>query len=99
MHDAPTTIVGLMHVALRIHGCRSLKEKRSALKPCIQRLQERFRIAVAEVGDHDVWGSAIVAAAAVSGDKTCVENALGQALRYLEECPEVEVVDQRIEIL
>jgi hypothetical protein len=88
-----------MHVALHIPLCNSLKEKRSALKPCIHYLQDHFKLAVAEVGDHDIWRSAVLAAVAVSRDKVFIEQALGQAQKYLEGRPDVQVVDLKIEIL
>ena len=99
MNDPPTTVVGLMHVALRIALCNSLKEKRSALKPCIHYLQDHFKLAVAEVGDQDIWRSAVLAVVAVSGDKRVVEQMLRQAQNYLEGHPNVEVVDLDVEIL
>ena len=99
MHDPPTTVVGLMHVSLHIPLCQSLKEKRSVVRPCIQHLQRHFNLAVAEVADQDVWRTAVLAVAAVSGDRTCVEQALRQARRYLERHRELEVVDLNIELI
>jgi len=55
MRELPTTILGVMHVELHIPMCQSLKQKRSALKPCLNHLRTRFNIAVAEVAEHDVW--------------------------------------------
>ena len=99
MHDPPTTIIGVMHVALRIPLCKSLKEKRSVLKPCIQHLRDKFNLAVSETGDQDAWRNAILAMATVSNDKTVVESTLRKALHYFDRRPDLEVVDEHVEIL
>ena len=99
MRDTPTTVIGVMHAELRLAVCGSLKEKRSVLRPCIHTLQDEYKLAVAEVGDQDIWRSAILAVAAISGDKVFVERALQNAQRYLETRPDFEVIDLQVEIL
>ena len=99
MHDAPTTIVGLMHAELRLPACNSLKDKRSVLRPCLHRLRNDLNLAVAEVGDQDVWRSAILAVVAVSADKTLVENLLREALDILDARHDLEVADAQVQIL
>ena len=99
IEDPPTTIVGLMHVEMRLPLCNSLKDKRSALRPCIHHLRNDLNLAVAEVADQDVWRSAILAVVAVSSDKTVVENLLRQALGFIEGRHDVEVADAQTQIL
>lgn len=99
MHDTPTTLVGLLHVALRIPMCHSLKEKRSTLKSCLSRLTKQFNVSAAEVADMDVWGSAVVAVAAVANDRDRVEKVLRQVEGFWDSRPDLEVVDSQIEIL
>jgi hypothetical protein len=52
IQDPPTTIVGLMHVEFSLPLCNSLKDKRSALRPCIHHLRNELNLAVAEVADQ-----------------------------------------------
>lgn len=99
INDLPTTVIGVMHAALRIPLCNSLKEKRSILKPCLHYLQDHFKLAAAEVGDQDIWRSSVLAAVAVSSDKIFVEQVLQQACKYLEGRPDFEVVDLQVEFL
>jgi hypothetical protein len=99
MRDLPTTVLGVMHLELRIPLCNSLKEKRSALKPCIHFLRKQWNLAVAEVGDQDVWRSAILAVATVSNDKNLVENTLREARRHVSSRNGIELLDAQIEIL
>ena len=99
MQDLPTTIIGVLYVALRIPLCRSLKEKRGVIKPRLHFLRSKHNLAAAEVGDQDVWRSAILAFATVSSDKNIVENTLSQVLGHFDGRPDLEVVDHGIEIL
>ena len=99
MRDLPTTVIGVLHVALRIPLCRSLKEKRGVIKPRLQFLRSKHNLAVAEVGDQDVWRSAILAIATLSSDKNIVESAVAQVLAHFDGRPDLEVVDHSIEIL
>ena len=99
MHDPPTTVIGLLHVELHIPLCDSLKQKRSVLRPCIQTLRTKLNVAVAETGDQDIWRSAILAVATVSGDKTMVEQTLDKALGLIGRRPNLEVVDSEVEML
>lgn len=52
---------------LLLPGCRSLKDKRAALRPLVEQLRRRHSVSVAEVGHQDTWqrcrlGVALVAA-------------------------------------
>ena len=58
-------VVGLGHVALRIEGCRSLKEKRRIVKAVIHRLRNEFNVSAAEVGANDIHQRAEIGVAAV----------------------------------
>jgi uncharacterized protein YlxP (DUF503 family) len=99
MQDTPTIVIGILHATFLIPLCRSLKEKRSALKPCIERLRNRFNVSVAEVGDQDIWGRARIAVVSVSSDRTVVENILQQIESVLARDREMELTDVSSEVL
>ncbi len=94
-------VIGLCVVELSLSGCRSLKEKRSLIKPVLARLPKTFNVAVAEIGHQDVWDVAEIALVSVSaGDTGKMHGFLEHATEYIEDhFPEVEVVGSRIEIL
>ena len=62
-------MLGILTLHLHIPGCKSLKEKRSQLKPLLSRLHKEFNISVAEMDAHDVWQSTVIACAVVGNDK------------------------------
>lgn len=92
--------IGLLTLELQIPGCTSLKEKRGRLKPLLSRLHREFNISVGEVDHQDAWQSAVIACAIVSNDQAHNQRVLQQVVQWLEnDWPDVEIVDDRIEII
>ena len=85
-----------MHVAsvtmdLRLPAVHSLKEKRAVLRPILDGARRRFAVAAAEVGSQDVWQSATIGMAAVSGSAYHAGEVLDAVERFVWSLPEVEV--------
>jgi uncharacterized protein len=92
--------IGVLTLELQLPGCTSLKEKRSRLKPLLSRLHREFNISAAEVDRQDAWQAAVIACAIVSNDAAHCQRVLQQVVQWLEnDWPDVEVVDQKIEII
>jgi uncharacterized protein len=68
--------VGVLTFELRLEQSHSLKDKRQVVKSLKDRLRSRFNVAVAEIGEQEMWQRAIVAAVTVSGDRKTAEEAL-----------------------
>ena len=92
-------VIGSCTIELRIPGNGSLKGKRRVLKSIISRVSREFNVSIAEVGDQDLWQSAILGVA-------CVSNGADHVLRFLVRVvewnepnrPDAEVVDYRTEV-
>jgi uncharacterized protein YlxP (DUF503 family) len=91
--------IGLLQADLLLPLCRSLKDKRSILAKTLNHVRKQHPVAVAEVGDHDLWGRAGIAAVTVSGDRALAENILRAVSTTLEHDREVQLVDYNIQIL
>jgi uncharacterized protein YlxP (DUF503 family) len=92
--------VGILTLHLHLFGCNSLKEKRSRLKPLIARLHREFNISVAEVDYLDSWENSLIACAVVSNNVRHNQRLLQQVVGWLEHnWPDVEVVDERVELV
>jgi uncharacterized protein YlxP (DUF503 family) len=76
----------VVRLSLRLPGCASLKEKRRRVRGSIERARA-LGLAVAEVGDQDLWGNAEVGLVAI-GD----EELLRRGVALFEEHSELEVV-------
>jgi uncharacterized protein len=68
--------IGVLTLELRIEDAHSLKEKRHVVQSLKDRLRHKFNVAVAEIGNQDVWQAATVAAVTVSGDRVFAEKVL-----------------------
>jgi uncharacterized protein YlxP (DUF503 family) len=92
--------IGLLTIQLSIPGCRSLKEKRSRLKPLLTRLHREFNISVSEIEHHDVWQSTTIGCALVTTDRGHTHRSLMSVLDWIEShWPDVSIVDDQIELL
>ena len=68
--------VGVLTFELRLEHSHSLKDKRQVVKSLKDRLRSRFNVAVAEIGEQEMWQRAIVAAVTISSDQKAAEEAL-----------------------
>jgi uncharacterized protein len=92
--------VGLLVLHLQIPGCRSLKEKRSRLKPLLARLHKEFNVSAAEIDDLDSWQSAQIACALVSNDSAFTQRALQAVVEWVNtHWLDLEVENDTLEIL
>jgi uncharacterized protein YlxP (DUF503 family) len=92
--------VGILTLQINLPGCKSLKEKRSRLKPLINRLHHEFNVSVAEVDWQDKWDEAIIGCALISNDHQFSQTALQTIVHWLDKnWPDVMLVDDHIEII
>ena len=84
--------VGAIRFELRLPQCHSLKEKRAVVRPILDGARNRFRVAAAEVGAHDLWQRSVLGVAAVGGTVAHVTDVLDGVERFVWSFPEIEVV-------
>ncbi|MEE1931063.1 DUF503 domain-containing protein [Streptomyces sp. TRM 70351] len=87
--------VGTLSFDLLLGDVRSLKQKRSVVRPIIAELQRRHTVSVAEVGDPDLHRRARVGLAVVSGDAAHANEVLDRCERLVAARPEVELLSVR----
>ncbi len=92
--------VGILLLRLRLPENQSLKGKRGVIKSLIARLQNRYQVAAAEVGENDRWQAAAVGVACVSNSEAHANEILQKVLAFVEsERLDLEVTDYEIEIV
>lgn len=74
---------------------RSLKQKRSYVRPIVAELQRRHSVAVAEVGHWDTWRRTKIAVATVSAEAAHATAVLDACERQVAGRPEVELLSVR----
>ena len=77
-------VIGVGSWDLSLPECRSLKEKRRAVKSLKERLQHRFQVSVAETGLSGLWTRAELTAAVVSPDRGQADSILDKLDRFVE---------------
>jgi hypothetical protein len=87
--------IGWLEFDLLLGDVRSLKQKRSALRPLIAELQRRFAVSAAETGGHDLHRRANVGIAVVSADRVHVVDVLDAAEHLVASRPEIELLSTR----
>lgn len=90
--------IGLLTLHIHLPNCKSLKEKRSLIKPILSRLHKQFNISCAETGFNDLWHECLLSCALVCNDCGFAAQALQSVLVFFQEhYPELIVIDHRIE--
>ncbi|WP_031508362.1 DUF503 domain-containing protein [Streptomyces megasporus] len=87
--------VGTLSFDLLLGDVRSLKEKRSIIRPIIAELQRKYAVSVAEVGEQNIHRRALIGLATVSGDAGHVTDVLDRCERLVAARPEVELLSVR----
>jgi len=90
--------IGVCTIEMHIPESGSLKTKRHSLKSLKDRIRAKFNVSVAEVDDNDLWQKASLAVAAVSNDKSHLNQTLDHVLNMVRSVPEVNLLDYHIEI-
>lgn len=80
---------------LFIPDCHTLKQKRGVVRPIVDGLHRRFRVASAEVAQQDKWQRADIGVAVIADSESHVLDVLGQCERFVWSFPEIEVLAER----
>ncbi|MFH1981258.1 MAG: DUF503 domain-containing protein [Pseudomonadota bacterium] len=92
-------VIGIGTLTLRLHGCRSLKEKRSIVKAYISRIRNSFNASVAETGANDIHHRAEIGFAVVGNSGSVVNAKLDKIINLAEDIGLAEVTDADLEII
>jgi uncharacterized protein YlxP (DUF503 family) len=92
-------IVGVARISFRIHGNRSLKEKRRVVKSIIEKSRHRFNVSIAEVADQDVYQRTVIGVSVVGNDGRLLNSILDRIIDYMDSLHLADLVDQEIELI
>jgi uncharacterized protein len=87
--------IGWLEFDLLLGDVRSLKQKRSVIRPVIAELQRRFAVSAAETGSQDLHRRASVGVAVVSADRAHIVDVLDAAERLVASRPEMDLLSVR----
>lgn len=94
-------VVGVLRIRLAIPAAHSLKEKRRVVKRVVDKLQHRFHVSVAEVGDNDIHHRALIGVAVVANDGPFVNGILDKMLDATDSiiAGEADLSDHELELI
>jgi hypothetical protein len=92
-------ITGCGIIILRLHGCNSLKEKRKIIKSIIGKIRNHFNVAMAEIGDNDIYQKARIGFAIVGNDRQTVNSKMDKIFNMVENLGLAEVVETDMELI
>jgi uncharacterized protein YlxP (DUF503 family) len=78
---------------------RSLKEKRSVVRPIVAELRRRYAVSAAEAGHLDLHRRALVGVAVVAADRAHCVEVLDACERLVAGRPEIELLSARQQFL
>ena len=91
--------MGALELDVLLGDIRSLKQKRSAVRPVIAELRRRFEVSAAEAGHLDLHRRALIGVAAVAPDAGHVRSLLEACERLVAARPELELLSARHRLL
>lgn len=91
--------VGALELDILFDDVRSLKQKRSLVRPVVAELRRRFDVAAAEAGHTDLHRRSLIGVAAVAADAGHVREVLGACERLVAGRPELELLAARHRML
>ena len=87
--------IGSMSLDLLLGDVRSLKQKRSVVRPIVAELRRRFEVSVAETGHLDLHHRAELGVCLVAADHGHCAEVLQACERLVAARPEVEMLAAR----
>ncbi|WP_059018694.1 DUF503 family protein [Mycobacterium sp. M26] len=87
--------IGWLQFDVLLGDVRSLKEKRSVVRPIVAELRRRFEVAAAETDSLDLHRRAGIGVSVVAADRAHVVEVLDAAERLVAARPEIELLSAR----
>ncbi len=93
--------VGVLRLTLHLPEPGSLKSTRHLLRSALDRVRARFPVAIAEVGENDMWQRSVVGVAAVGNDHAFVNELLDKVAGFVASAHggQMLVTDRELEII
>jgi len=92
-------VVGICVIELFIPQNGSLKGKRQVLQSIKTKIKNRFNVAIAEVGEQDLWQKAILGVTTVANDRSFVNEVMDKVVGFISSFPQVQIVHHQLEFV
>jgi uncharacterized protein len=92
-------VLGVCRLQLILPENHSLKGKRSVVRSICARVRQTFNVAIAEVGEQDVWQVAELGFAVVSTDGRHADRMVAEIVDFIERRAEAQLGTYKVEQL
>ena len=92
-------VIGILEIVLWLPEAHSLKDKRQVVKSLKDKVRNRFNVAVAEIGDLELWQKARLGVCTVSSDRRDANARLDQVVNFVEGLHLAADLDVRLEMI
>ncbi len=82
-----------IEIDLHVPSARSLKDKRQALRPVLDRLRARLPVSVAETGGQDSWQVASLTVAIAASSTDVADEVADEVERTVWSRPDLDVTE------
>ncbi|CAM3678173.1 DUF503 domain-containing protein [Nocardiopsis rhodophaea] len=87
--------VGALTLDVLLGDVRSLKEKRSVIRPIVAELRRKFSVSVAETGDQDLYRRCEIGVAVAASTAAHCSEVMDSCERFVAGRPEIELLSAR----
>ena len=92
--------IGYCRLALHLPDNNTLKGKRQVARSVTSRIRNQFNVAVAEVGDNDLWQRLTLGVCCLSNDTRHANEILSRVVSFVEKSrDDLELLDYETEII
>jgi len=91
-------IVGSLHIEMFLSESESLKDRRRVVKSIMDRLRNKYKVAVADLSEQPRWRYAEIGVSCVSNSEAHVRDILQNVLRFVEGNLYGEIIHQQLEV-
>lgn len=93
-----TMKIACMTFQLRAPWVHSLKEKRMIVKSLLAKLQNKFHVSAAEIGEQDTHQLIVIGVAAIVPNNALADSLMDEISLFIEENCEAELISEDREI-
>ena len=92
--------VAICRVTLRLAENHSLKGKRRVVRSAMERVRARFNVSISEVGEQDLWQTAVLGITTVNSDGVAAQATINRVVSFIEDAvrADAELLDVETEI-
>jgi len=99
MPESEAMYIGVLQMELFLGEPQSLKDKRRIIKSLIERIKNKFNVAVAETGKLDSWNYCQLSMVCISNEAGHSDSMLNSVVNFVEVQGNVEITDIQTEII